>query len=134
MTAETSPDCPFCAPDPGRVFLQGELVLGLWDAFPVSPGHALLIPRRHVTDWFEAAPGEQAALTTAIADARALIDDRAAREHRPKPDGYNIGFNAGAAAGQTVFHLHIHVIPRYAGDTANPRGGIRAVIPGKAAY
>lgn len=127
-------DCPFCRLAAGRVFLEAELIRGVWDAFPVSPGHALLIPRRHVTDWFEASPDEQAALTAAISEVRTLIDDRAARDGQPKPDGYNVGFNAGDAAGQTVFHLHIHVIPRYSGDSADPRGGIRAVIPGKAPY
>lgn len=126
--------CPFCAPDPARVFLATELVLGLWDGFPVSSGHALLITRRHVADWFQATAGEQAALTAAISEARTLIEARAAREGRPMPDGYNVGFNAGAAAGQTVFHLHVHVIPRYAGDVADARGGIRHVIPGKAIY
>lgn len=134
MTAATGHDCPFCAPDQARAFLETDLVLGLWDAFPVSRGHALLIPRRHVSDWFQATPDEQGALTTAIARTRTLIDEWASRGGRPKPDGYNVGFNAGAAAGQTVFHLHIHVIPRYTGDSADPRGGIRAVIPGKAAY
>ena len=126
--------CPFCVPEPERVFLQTDLVLGIWDNFPVSLGHALLIPRRHVPDWFQATPEEQAALTSAIARARAVIEERAARESLPGPDGYNVGFNAGVAAGQTVFHLHLHVIPRYLGDAADPRGGIRAAIPGKAAY
>ena len=126
--------CPFCTPDPSRVFLSTELVLGLWDGFPVSPSHALLIPRRHVADWFQATADEQAALTTAISRARTLIEERAGLEGRPKPDGYNVRFNAGAAAGQTVFHLHVHVIPRYAGDVADARGGIRGVIPAKATY
>jgi diadenosine tetraphosphate (Ap4A) HIT family hydrolase len=128
------PTCPFCTLQPDRIFLETDLILGLWDGFPVSPGHALLVPRRHVADWFEASPSEHAALTTAIAQARAAIEAQASRQGRPKPDGYNVGFNAGAAAGQTIFHLHVHVIPRYAGDTENPRGGIRGVIPGKAAW
>jgi diadenosine tetraphosphate (Ap4A) HIT family hydrolase len=126
--------CPFCSPEASRIFLETDLVLGLWDGFPVSSGHALLIPRRHVADWFQATAGEQAALTAAISEARTLIEAWAAREGRPMPDGYNVGFNAGAAAGQTVFHLHVHVIPRYAGDVADARGGIRHVIPGKANY
>ncbi len=127
-------NCPFCIADPSRVFLESELVLGLWDGFPVAPGHALLIPRRHVTDWFQATADEQAALTTAIGRVRTVIEERATREGRPMPDGYNIGINAGAAAGQTVFHLHVHVIPRYAGDVADARGGVRHVIPSKANY
>lgn len=133
-TYQYQQQCPFCRPDTSRVFLSTELVLGLWDGFPVSSGHALLIPRRHVPDWFQATADEQAALTTAISRARTLIEERAGLEGRPKPDGYNVGFNAGAAAGQTVFHLHVHVIPRHAGDVADARGGIRGVIPAKATY
>lgn len=120
--------CPFCAIEPGRVFLDEPLVRGLWDAFPVSPGHALLVTRRHVANWFDATPAEQAALLDAISAARAEI------EARHQPEGYNVGFNAGEVAGQTVFHLHMHVIPRYAGDNPEPRGGIRAVIPGQGPY
>lgn len=127
-------DCPFCTPERIRIFLESDLTVGFWDAFPVSRGHALLVPRRHVPDWFQATPGEQAALTSAIARARTLIDDEVTKNGGSRPSGYNVGFNAGAAAGQTVFHLHIHVIPRYAGDALDPRGGIRAVIPGKAVY
>jgi diadenosine tetraphosphate (Ap4A) HIT family hydrolase len=136
MPSRASPavPCPFCDPESGRVFLNAELVIGLWDGFPVSPGHALLIPRRHVADWFQATADEKAALASAIDQARTAIETWAATKSRPKPDGYNVGFNAGAAAGQTVFHLHVHVIPRYSGDATDPRGGIRAVIPGKAAY
>ncbi|MBM3348067.1 MAG: HIT family protein [Betaproteobacteria bacterium] len=114
--------------EPGRVFLDEPLVRGLWDAFPVSPGHALLVTRRHVASWFDATPAEQAALLDAISAARAEI------EARHQPEGYNVGFNAGEVAGQTVFHLHMHVIPRYAGDNPEPRGGIRAVIPGQGPY
>ena len=120
--------CPFCAIEHDRVFLDGPLVRGLWDAFPVSPGHALLVTRRHVASWFDATPAEQAALLDAISAARAEI------EARHQPEGYNVGFNAGEVAGQTVFHLHMHVIPRYAGDNPEPRGGIRAVIPGQGPY
>jgi superfamily II DNA or RNA helicase/HKD family nuclease/diadenosine tetraphosphate (Ap4A) HIT family hydrolase len=120
--------CPFCTPDSDRVFFESELVIGLWDAFPVSDGHALLITRRHAASWFDASPEERRALTDAIDAARASILDR----HRP--DGFNIGVNVGAAAGQTVFHLHVHVIPRYAGDIEDPRGGVRHVIPSRANY
>lgn len=125
MSAET---CPFCQPDEQRIFFRSGLVLGLWDGFPVSRGHALLVTRRHVADWFDATADEQQALTSAIAEVKREID----KVHRP--DGYNVGFNAGEAAGQTVLHLHIHVIPRYVGDTPEPRGGVRGVIPGKAGY
>ena len=121
-------DCPFCDPAEERIFWQGRLVLGLWDGFPVSPGHALLVTRRHVADWFSASSEER----------RALIDDlevaRAAIRARHSPDGFNVGINIGAAAGQTVPHLHVHLIPRYAGDVDDPRGGVRHVLPALANY
>jgi len=120
--------CPFCDPDPDLVFFETELVLGLWDRYPVSPGHALLIPRRHVADWFEAEPPLQLALLSALPMAREAI-----KKHHD-PDGFNIGINAGKAAGQTVFHLHVHLIPRYEGDQEDPRGGVRHVMPDKAKY
>jgi diadenosine tetraphosphate (Ap4A) HIT family hydrolase len=103
-------------------------VLGIWDGFPVSPGHALLIPRRHVESWFDASDDEQRELAAAIDRAREAI------EARHRPDGFNVGMNLGAAAGQTVPHLHVHVIPRYAGDVENPRGGVRWVVPREAKY
>jgi diadenosine tetraphosphate (Ap4A) HIT family hydrolase len=133
-TPVAKPSCPFCTPEAGRIFLETDLILGLWDGFPVSPGHALLVPRRHVTDWFHASPAEHAALIAAISEARVSIEEQARRNGQSTPDGYNVGFNAGVSAGQTVFHLHVHVIPRYLGDAENPRGGIRGVIPGKASY
>ena len=123
-----SSDSPFLTADPTRIFLKTDLILGLWDAFPVSPGHALLVPRRVVATWFDASPEEQQALTEAITTTKEIIEESHA------PDGYNIGINAGAAAGQTVFHLHVHVIPRYRGDVEDPRGGVRHVIPSKANY
>jgi superfamily II DNA or RNA helicase/HKD family nuclease/diadenosine tetraphosphate (Ap4A) HIT family hydrolase len=121
-------ECSFCNPDPARVFLQSDLIVGLWDAFPVSAGHALLVTRRHVASWFDATDAERQALTEAVQSTRQEI----LRRHAP--DGFNIGVNVGEAAGQTVPHLHVHVIPRYRGDTPNPRGGIRHVIPGRGDY
>jgi len=120
--------CPFCAPEAERVFHAGDRTLGLWDGFAVSPGHALLVPKRHIASWFDASPEEQAELLSNVAIAWEKILER------HQPDGFNIGINVGAAAGQTVFHLHLHVIPRYAGDVADPRGGVRHVIPGKGNY
>lgn len=102
--------------------------MGLWDAYPVNPGHALLVPRRHVADWFEASHDECQALMEGVQAARAAILE----SH--EPDGFNLGLNLGEAAGQTVFHLHVHLIPRYAGDVDDPRGGVRCLIPGKARY
>lgn len=121
--------CPFCEPvTQERVFYRDEFVMGLWDAFPVSAGHALLVPIRHVATWFDASNEERIALTEAIDFARAVIEEN----HRP--DGYNIGVNSGVAAGQTIFHLHLHVIPRYRGDVRDPRGGVRHVIPSRGNY
>jgi superfamily II DNA or RNA helicase/diadenosine tetraphosphate (Ap4A) HIT family hydrolase len=120
--------CPFCEVDTDRIFYESHLILGLWDAFPVAPGHALLVTRRHVASWFDASPGERAELLEGIVAARQAI------EKHHTPDGYNIGVNVGEAAGQTVPHLHVHVIPRTTGDVPDPRGGVRCVIPGKANY
>lgn len=120
--------CPFCAPEATRVFHASALTLGLWDGFPVNPGHALLVPKRHVASWFDASDEERAELVAGIAVAQREI------ERRHAPDGFNIGINVGRAAGQTVLHLHVHVIPRYAGDVAEPRGGVRHVVPTRADY
>ena len=126
--ATLSGNCPFCDIADDRVFLSTRLVIGIWDGFPVSPGHALLIPHRHIATWFDATTEEQQALVAAIDAAKTAIE----REH--SPGGYNIGINSGEAAGQTVQHLHVHVIPRYSGDVPDPRGGVRWVISDKAAY
>ncbi len=128
MTDEIELPCLFCTPPGDRIFFRDELVIGLWDAYPVSPGHALLVPRRHIATWFESNAQERTALVAAMDVAKAIID----KHHRP--DGYNIGVNCGAAAGQTVFHLHMHLIPRFLGDVADPRGGVRHVIPDKGNY
>lgn len=121
-------DCPFCDITADRIFHESRLLLAIWDNFPVSPGHALLVPRRHVPTWFEATPEERQELSAAIETARAAI----LTQH--SPDGFNVGMNLGAAAGQTVGHLHLHVIPRYAGDVPDPRGGVRWVVPERADY
>lgn len=105
-----------------------DLAFALRDRFPVSKGHTLVVPKRLVTTWFEAIRAEQ----LAILDLVDVVKDALDREF--SPDGYNVGFNAGAAAGQTVMHLHVHVIPRYHGDTPDPRGGVRGVIPDKQKY
>ncbi len=120
--------CPFCSVEPDRVFHEGENVLGLWDKFPVSDGHALLIPKRHVEDWFKATSTEQVELAQAISVARDAV------LARYQPDGFNIGINVGEDAGQTVMHLHVHVIPRYRNDVEDPTGGVRMVIPNKGNY
>ncbi|MBK7702673.1 MAG: DEAD/DEAH box helicase family protein [bacterium] len=121
-------DCPFCFPSHDCVVHEDSLVRIICDAFPVSLGHLLVTPRRHVGDWFAAAPSEQQALTAALITARNIV----LKSHHP--DGFNIGVNVGEAAGQTVPHLHIHLIPRYLGDVDDPTGGVRGVIPAKANY
>jgi superfamily II DNA or RNA helicase/HKD family nuclease/diadenosine tetraphosphate (Ap4A) HIT family hydrolase len=98
------------------------------DAFPVSPGHALIVPRRHVASWFDLTESERAALLGAVDAIRPLLV-----LDRPV-DGWNIGVNVGSAAGQTVPHVHLHVIPRYHGDVPDPRGGVRFVVPERANY
>jgi len=120
--------CPFCEPHASRRFHEGEGIVGLWDGFPVAAGHALLVPKRHVATWFDATPEEQHELVDGIAEAKRVI------ETQHQPDGYTVGINIGEAAGQTVFHLHLHVIPRYFGDVSAPRGGVRGVIPSKQSY
>ena len=121
--------CSFCEPDVSRIFYNDDpMFLCFWDGFPVSPGHALVIPRRHVAAWFEASAQEQESLLKGIEIAKREI------EKQYQPDGFNIGINVGEAAGQTVPHLHVHVIPRYKGDVEDPRGGVRYVIPDKANY
>lgn len=120
--------CPFCSVSLERIIFADHKLYALWDDYPVSPGHALIVPRKHITDWFHATDEIRHLLISAMRDVKLEIE----RSHQP--DGYNVGFNVGAAAGQTVDHLHIHVIPRYMGDVNDPRGGIRHVIPDKANY
>ena len=118
--------CPFCGGE-GEI-LGNELAFARYDAFPVSPGHLLVIPRRHVADWFDLTDEELEAIFSLIREGKALLDAEFC------PDGYNIGINCKEAAGQTIFHVHVHLIPRYAGDVENPRGGVRGVIPEKRNY
>jgi diadenosine tetraphosphate (Ap4A) HIT family hydrolase len=120
--------CPFCALSGDRIVASDGLSVVFRDGFPISLGHTLIIPRRHIGSFFEATPDERASLLHLLDQAQQAL---ASEFH---PDGWNIGINDGPAAGQTVPHLHIHLIPRYTGDSADPRGGVRWVIPGKANY
>ncbi len=104
------------------------LAFAIRDSFPVTPGHTLVIPRREMPTWFDATREEQLAILDLVGEVKRQLD---AELH---PHGYNVGFNAGEAAGQTVMHLHVHVIPRYEGDMDDPRGGVRHVIPWKGNY
>lgn len=107
---------------------RNDLAFAIRDRFPVSPGHTLVVSRRQVATWWDAAPAEQHAILQLVDVVKDDLD------HTHRPDGYNVGFNAGVAAGQTVAHLHLHVIPRFVGDVSDPRGGIRHVMPGKGNY
>jgi diadenosine tetraphosphate (Ap4A) HIT family hydrolase len=98
------------------------------DGFPISPGHTLIIPKRHIASLFEATRDEREGLFDQVEQVKAALQEKF------KPDGFNIGINDGTAAGQTVMHLHIHLIPRYAGDQPDPRGGVRWIFPDKADY
>jgi len=121
-------DCPFCTLKYNRVVAESALTLTLRDGYPVSPGHTLIVPRRHVGSFFDVTTGERDELMAALAQAKDVLDRESG------PDSYNIGINDGQAAGQSVPHLHIHLIPRYSGDCQEPRGGVRWIFPDKADY
>ncbi len=123
-----TPVCPFCTLPPERVVIANSLGVAIRDAFPISPGHTLIIPRRHIGSFFDITEQEHAALFALLNEAKRELDKEF------NPSGYNIGINDGAAAGQTVPHLHMHLIPRYHGDREDPRGGVRWIIPEKAKY
>ena len=119
---------PFLPMPADRVVAENALAFAIRDGFPVSDGHTLVITKRLVPTWFEATREEQLAILELVDEVKARLDVEL------RPDGYNVGFNAGVAAGQTVMHLHVHVIPRYSGDVEDPRGGVRHLIPGKGNY
>ena len=102
--------------------------IAFFDGYPVSKGHTLIIPKRHVASYFDLTTHEQRALWLVANHCKELL------QKRFNPDGFNVGINVGESAGQSVFHVHIHIIPRYKGDVENPKGGVRGVIPGKMKY
>ncbi len=120
--------CLFCHPRRDEIILETEHALLIKDSFPVSPGHCLVVPRRHIATVFEASEAENQDFYYLIGEAKKHI------EKTQSPDGYNLGCNNGEAAGQSIFHLHMHIIPRYKGDVDNPKGGVRWVVPKKASY
>ncbi len=124
----TTAGCPFCSLPPERIVAENEHSIWIYDGFPVSPGHSLIIPKRHVGSFFEITHEERLAMLDLLDKAKAAV------KKERSPDAFNIGINDGAAAGQTVPHLHLHLIPRYNGDIADARGGVRWVIPDKADY
>jgi diadenosine tetraphosphate (Ap4A) HIT family hydrolase len=120
--------CPFCTLPRERLVFESELAFVIRDGFPVSPGHTLVVPKRHVASFFDTTADEQEALLKLLKLAWIEVCQQFG------PDGCNVGINDGATAGQTIAHLHIHLIPRYPGDREDPRGGVRWVLPEKAAY
>lgn len=121
--------CPFC-----RLSRRVEIIcetatcVAFYDGYPVSPGHALIIPKRHVASYFDLTNHEREAMNVVLQYVKQKVDERF------HPDGYNVGINVNEAAGQSVFHVHMHLIPRYKGDVPNPKGGVRGVIPSKQSY
>jgi len=128
MTEPQTKQCPFCPPKEREILETHPLAVALKDSFPLTPGHSLVVPRRHVASFFDLTVEERLAILGLLDKAKAALD----REYAP--DGYNIGINDGAAAGQTVMHLHVHLIPRYEGDADDPRGGVRWIFSQKADY
>jgi ATP adenylyltransferase len=127
--ADRSVECFLCSPGNRPIIAQNELALALYDAHPVTPLHALIVPRRHAATYFDLHDPERRAINLLVDQVRTnvLAADKAVK-------GFNIGMNCGETAGQTIMHCHVHLIPRRPGDVDEPRGGIRAVIPGKQAY
>ena len=113
--------CVFCRKPQSEIICENQLAKAFYDHYPVNRGHVLVTPKRHVETFFDATAEELSAINNLIFQVKEIL------ENRYKPDGYNIGVNVNHAGGQTIFHLHIHIIPRYSGDVENPRGGIRKI-------
>ncbi|MGG7176403.1 HIT family protein [Clostridium paraputrificum] len=112
-------DCLFCTYDKEEYIAENDLAFAIFDHFPVNEGHALIIPKRHFQSFFDATEEEVGKIYSLIHEVKKIVDEKY------KPTGYNVGINVGYDGGQTVMHLHVHLIPRYKGDVENPRGGIR---------
>jgi len=122
-------DCPFCLNNlTSEILLENNFSYAIYDKFPVSKGHILIIPKQHNSNYFDLSLEEQKECLILLNNAKKIIDKEF------KPDGYNIGINVNKDAGQTIWHAHIHLIPRYGGDVEEPRGGVRGVIPSKRNY
>lgn len=129
VSQQKETECPFCKPDSDRELItESATAFAIWDKFPVNEGHALIIPKRHTADYFDLGFKEQSACWFMLNYVKEIV------KAQYKPQGFNVGININEAAGQTVPHVHLHLIPRYAADVENPRGGVRGVIPGKADY
>jgi diadenosine tetraphosphate (Ap4A) HIT family hydrolase len=120
--------CPFCPIKDREILAEHLLAAAITDSFPLTQGHTLIVPRRHVASFFELTTNERLAMLGLLDQAKATLDTKYS------PSGFNIGVNDGTAAGQTIMHVHIHLIPRYQGDADDPRGGVRWIFPRKAEY
>jgi diadenosine tetraphosphate (Ap4A) HIT family hydrolase len=120
-------DCPFCNADRENI-AENDHSVAILDAYPVSSGHTLVIPRHHVSTIFDLSNDEYVACFDLVREVKKILEERYAT------DAFNVGVNCGETAGQTVDHAHIHVIPRYSDDVDDPRGGVRHIIPGKGYY
>lgn len=124
-------ECVFCnvvIKKNKEIIAQNDSCLALFDEFPVNDGHILIISKRHVTTFFDLTKEEQYDIIDLLNECKLIVDSIY------KPQGYNVGLNCGADAGQSIMHVHMHLIPRYTGDVENPRGGVRGVIPNKKSY
>ena len=129
LSRKENRDCPFCNLDAKReLILESATAFAIFDKFPVSNGHALIIPKKHCADYFELTFKEQSACWFMLNKVKEIL------KNKFNPDGFNVGINISESAGQTVPHVHIHLIPRYKGDAENPRGGVRGVIPQRKNY
>lgn len=120
--------CPFCQLEQDQIVLENNGAIAFFDKYPVQKGHLLVIPKKHVETYFDASEEQLLAIHQLIKEGKRLIDEQY------NPDGYNIGVNIGHYGGQTIHHLHFHLIPRYKGDVKDPRGGIRKAIPNLIPY
>ena len=119
--------CPFCNLEREKI-LETEMSFAIYDGFPVNEGHALIIPKSHTANYFDLTNEEQADCFELLNRIKLIVQEKY------NPAGFNVGINIKEAAGQTVPHVHIHLIPRYVGDVEEPRGGVRGVVPGKRGY
>ena len=129
MAATYQVECTFCDIPDDKKLIENELAFCILDIHPLTPGHSLIVPKRHFTDYFDMNRSELGAI-----DDLTHIHRKQLLETYPSIRGFNVGINSGRAAGQTIFHTHIHLIPRREGDTEDPRGGVRGVIPGRMGY
>ncbi len=125
----TAESCVFCNISQFNILLRNEDAFAILDEHPVTDGHTLIIPVRHFSDFFEITDSERTAVFELLQMRRQML-----LESDSAIDGFNVGVNIGAAAGQTIFHVHLHLIPRRRGDVENPRGGVRGVVPGMMNY